>query len=85
MVCNNFGTHEQLLIFFGRNVTYKVSNRNVLNVPSQVNCACALPGKTKKHENHIIHSNAVAVESAGAVGLCCMHNAVFLREKNSHL
>jgi len=31
------------------------------------------------------YSNAVAVESAGAVGLCCMHNAVFLREKNSHL
>ena len=33
------------------------------------------------HENHIIHSNAVLVESAAAVGLCCMHNAVFLKEK----
>jgi len=50
----------------------------------QITCASALPGKTRKHENHIFHPNAVLVESAAAVGLCCMHNAVFLKE-NCHL
>jgi len=38
-----------------------------------------------KHKNHIFHSNAVLVESAAAVGLCCMHNAVSLIEKLSSL
>jgi len=44
-------------------------------MPPQVTCASALPGKTGKHENHIFHSNAVLVESAAAVGLCCTHSA----------
>jgi len=30
MVCYNFDTHEQVLILFGRNVTNKVANQNVL-------------------------------------------------------
>jgi len=53
-------------------------------MPPQVTCASALPGKTGKHENHIFHSNAVLVESAAAVGLCCMHSArmrCLLKEK----
>jgi len=41
----------------------------------QITCASALPGKTGKRENHIFHSNALLVESAAAVGLCCMHSA----------
>jgi len=49
----------------------------------QITCASALPGKTGKHENHIFHSNAVLVESAAAVGLCCTQCAVFLKEKLS--
>ena len=44
-------------------------------MPPQITCASALPGKMGKHENHIFHSNAVLVESAAAVGLCCMHSA----------
>jgi len=55
-------------------------------MPSQITYASALPGKMGKHENHIFHSNAVLVESAAAVGLCCTHNApcaVFLKEKLS--
>jgi len=44
-------------------------------MPPQITYASALPGKTGKHENHIFHSNAVLVESAAAVGLCCMHSA----------
>jgi len=44
-------------------------------MPPEVTCTSALPGKTGKHENHIFHSNAVLVESAAAVGLCCMHSA----------
>jgi len=37
-----------------------------------------------KHENHIFYSNGILVESAAAaVGLCCTHNAVFLKENLS--
>jgi len=43
-------------------------------MPPQITCASALPGKMGKHKNHIFHSNAVLVESAAAVGLCCMHS-----------
>jgi len=52
-------------------------------MPSQINCASALPGKIGKHENHIFHSNAELVESAAAVGLftCTVHYcAVFLKK-----
>jgi len=30
MTCYNFETHKQILIFFGRNVTDKVGNQNML-------------------------------------------------------
>ena len=45
-------------------------------MPPQINCASALPRKMGKHENHIFYSNAELVESAAAVGLCCMHSAL---------
>jgi len=47
-------------------------------MPLQITCASALPGKTRKHENHIFHS----------IGLCSTHNApvCYLTErKNCHL
>jgi len=44
-------------------------------MPPQRTCDSALPGKTRKHENHIFHSNAVLVENATAVGLCCTNSA----------
>jgi len=75
MACYNFDTHEQILIFFGRNVTDKVGNQRCFNMPPEITCVSALPGRTRKHKNHIFHSNAVLVESATAVGLCCMHSA----------
>jgi len=34
-------------------------------MPPQITCASALPGKTRKQENHIFHS----------IGLCYTHNA----------
>jgi len=34
-------------------------------MPPQITCASTLPGKTRKHENHIFHS----------IGLCYTHNA----------
>jgi len=52
-------------------------------MPPQITCASALPGEMGKHKNHSFHSNAVLVESAAAVRLCCTHNAVFLKEKLS--
>jgi len=61
LACYNFDAHEWMLIFFGRNVTDKVGNQKTLYyMPPQITCASALPGKTRKHENHIFHS----------VGLC---------------
>ena len=48
---------------------------------SQITCTSTPPGKTGKHETHIIHSNTVLVESAAAVGLCCTQYAVFMKEK----
>jgi len=46
-------------------------------MPPQLTCFSALPGKTVKHENDIFRSNALSllIETAAAVGLCCMHNA----------
>ena len=75
MACYNFDTHEQILIFFGRNVISNVGNQKCFYMPPQITCASALRGKMGKHENHIFHSNAVSVKSAAAVGLCCTHRA----------
>jgi len=53
-------------------------------MPRQITCVSALPGKTGKHENHIVHSNAVLVESAAAVDCVArtVHQcAVFLKEQ----
>ena len=73
---------------FGRNVTDKVGNQNMLYCATSNNlCFLYYLAKMRKHKNHIFftHSNAVLYESAAAVGLCCMHNApvrsVFLEEK----
>jgi len=66
MACYNFDTHEQILIFFGRTVTDKVQAiKRCFNMPLQIICASALPGKTGKHENHIFHSNAVLLVADG--------------------
>jgi len=44
-------------------------------MPPQITYASTLPGKTGKHKSYIFHSNAVLVESAAAVDLCCTHSA----------
>ena len=74
LACYNFDAHEWSLIFFGRNVTDKVGNQKCFTMPPQVICAYALPGKMRKHENHIFHST----------GLCYTHNAPvrYLPERN---
>jgi len=55
-------TYVDAFWYFGRNVTDKVSNQKTLyTVPPQIACASALPCKTRKHKNHIFHSNAVSV------------------------
>jgi len=53
MVCYNFGTHEQILIFVAEMLLTKQAIKKCFNMPPQVTCASALPGKTGKHENHI--------------------------------
>jgi len=48
LACCNFDTCEQILIFFGRNFTDKVSNQTHFTMPHQINCASALHRKTRK-------------------------------------
>ena len=50
------------MIFFGRNVTYKVSNLTTLYYATCITYASAILGKTGKHEDCIFHSNAVLPE-----------------------
>jgi len=45
LACCNFDTHEQILIFFGRNTADKVSNPKMLYYASASNNLSALPGK----------------------------------------
>jgi len=79
LACYHFDAQEWILIFFGRSVTYKVGNQKTLYyATSKITCASALPGKTRKHENHIFHS----------IGLCYTHNTPvrYLPErKNCHM
>ena len=72
MTCYNFDTHKQILIFF-----------RCFNMPLQVTCASAIPGKRGNAKITFFHSNAVLVETAAAVGLRCTQCAVFLKEKLS--
>jgi len=66
VACYNFDAHEWILIFFGRNVTDKVGNQTTLYYATSNNlCFCTIPGKMRKHENHIFHS----------IRLCYTHNA----------
>jgi len=54
LACYKFDTCEWILIFFGRNVTDKVSNqKKTFNYTTSINfCFCTTqPGKTKKREN----------------------------------
>jgi len=67
--------------FFGRNVTDKKSNQKTLYYATSNNlCFCTTWQNEKTRKSHF-HSNAVLVESTAAVGLCCTHNVVFLKEK----
>jgi len=73
------------MTIFGGNVTDKVGNQKMLyNATSNNLCFCTT-WENGKHKNHIFHTNAVLVESATVVGLYCMHNAVFLKEKLTSL
>ena len=56
---------QWILIFFGRNVTDNVGNQKTFYYVTSNNLCSTLPGKTRKHENHIFHS----------IGLCYTHNA----------
>jgi len=49
-------------------------------MPPQITCACALPGKTGKHENHTFHTIGLCYTYTRTMHLC----AVFLKEKKCH-
>jgi len=51
--------------FLAEMLLIKQAIKRHFTMPPQVTCASALPGKTRKHENHIFHS----------IGLCYTHNA----------
>jgi len=68
-------------IFFGRNVTDKVSNQRSFTMPPQITCASALRGKMGKHESCIFHSNAVLVHCLNSTS--CLISSMFLNH-DSH-
>jgi len=57
----NLDTREHILIFFGKNVTHKLSNQKHFTMPPQIMCASALPHKTGNTKIAFFHSNAVLV------------------------
>jgi len=61
MACYNVDIHELILIFLAEMLPIKCAIKKCFNVPPQITCASALPGKTRK--------------SHFALGLCYMHNA----------
>jgi len=71
--CYNFNTCKRILIFFGRNVTDKVSNQKT---PPQITCASALAGKTGKYENRIFPSTAALVHCLNSTS--CLTASIFL-------
>jgi len=62
-------------IFLAEMLPIKWAIKRSFTMPPQITFACALPGKTQKHENHIFHS----------IGLCYIHVmhlcTIFLKEK----
>jgi len=76
LACRNFDTSEWILIFFGRNVTDKVSSQKTLYDATSNNLAFALPGKTEKHENCIFPSNAALVHCLDSTS--CLISSIFL-------
>jgi len=65
LACYNFGTHEWILTFFGRNVTVKIGNQKTLYYTTLSNlCFCTTwqNGETRKSHFH-------------SVGLCYTYNA----------
>ena len=62
LVCYNFDTRECILIFFGRNVTDKVSNQKALYCATSNNvCFCTTLQNGETRKSHFFHSNAVSV------------------------
>jgi len=74
LVCYNFDIHERILIFLGRNI-FNVGSQNTLYYATSNNlCFCIIWQNGEHKKSHFFHSNAVLVENAAAVGLCCTHN-----------
>ena len=66
LYCGHSTQYSHLVVT--NNITVSCLVRELSSNPS------ALPGKMGKHEDHTFHSNAVLVESAAAIGLCCTHS-----------
>ena len=62
LVCYNFDIRERILIFFGRNVTDKVSNQKTLFFATWNNlCFCTTWQNRETRKSHFVHSNAESV------------------------
>jgi len=77
LVCYNFDTRERTLIFFGRNVTDKVSNQKRFTVPPQIMCFCTTWQKRGNTKIAFFHSNAVSVHCQNSTNRCLI-SSVFL-------
>jgi len=73
LACYNFDAREQILIFFGRSVTYKISNQQTLYYAASSNlCFCTTWQNAETRKSHISHW----------IMLHTMHLcAIFLKEK----
>jgi len=80
LACYNFDTFERILIFFGRNVTDRVSSQKMLCFT----CSSALPSKTGEHENCIFHSNAILMHCQNSASRCLISSVFLTHDSYSH-
>ena len=77
LACYNFDTCEQILIFFRRNITDKVSNQKMLYYATSNNfCFCTTLQNGETRKLHFFHSDAVLVQCLNSSS--CLISSIFL-------
>jgi len=79
LACYNFDTCERILIFFGRNVTDKVSNQTTLYYATSNNLCFCTTWQNGKHKNCIFDSHAVLVHCLNSTSCCLIYSIILLK------